>query len=52
MGKKYNVKILLPKQKLTGDNSIMIAMAGFMKYLENPNKKYKTIKAEGNLKLK
>jgi N6-L-threonylcarbamoyladenine synthase len=52
MGKKYNVKVLLPKQKLTGDNSIMIAMASFMKYLENPNKKYKTIKAEGNLKLK
>ncbi len=52
MGKKYNIKIMIPKQKLTGDNSIMIAMAGFMKYLENPKKIYKNIKAEGNLKLK
>ena len=52
MGKKYNIQIMIPKQKLTGDNSIMIAMAGFMKYLENPNKIYKNIKAEGNLKLK
>ena len=29
----------------------MIAIAGYIKYSQNPNKKYKNIKAEGNLKL-
>ncbi len=52
MGKKLNIEILFPTQKLTGDNALMIGMAGYMKYLINPTKKYKKIKAEGNLKLK
>lgn len=52
MTKKYSIKTLFPDLKLTGDNSLMIALAGYLKYIKNPDKKYKNIKAEGNLRLK
>ncbi len=52
MTKKYGIKTLFPDLKLTGDNSLMIALAGYLKYIKNPDKKYKNIKAEGNLRLK
>ncbi len=52
MTKKYGIKTLFPDLKLTGDNSLMIALAGYLKYIKNPEKKYKNIKAEGNLRLK
>lgn len=45
-------KVFFPKKELTGDNSIMIAMSGYLKYTKNKTKKYGKIKAEGNLKLK
>lgn len=47
-----NLDILLPGKGLATDNSIMIGMVGYMKYLSKvkvPNPK--NIKAEGNLKL-
>jgi N6-L-threonylcarbamoyladenine synthase len=52
MTKSYGVNTLFPTLKLTGDNSLMIALAGYLKYSKNPEKKYKNIKAEGNLRLK
>ncbi|MFA7285220.1 MAG: tRNA (adenosine(37)-N6)-threonylcarbamoyltransferase complex transferase subunit TsaD [Candidatus Paceibacterota bacterium] len=48
----FETQVFFPKKELTGDNSIMIAMAGFLKYTKNKTKIYKNIKAEGNLKLK
>lgn len=47
---KNKTKIYFPDKKLTGDNALMIGIAGYFKYQQNPKKKYK-IKAEGNLKL-
>jgi N6-L-threonylcarbamoyladenine synthase len=45
-------KVFFPTQKLTGDNALMIAVAGYYQY---KNKKYttrlETIKAKGNLSL-
>lgn len=48
----FETKVFFPTKELTGDNSIMIGMAGYMKYTKNKTKKYGKIKAEGNLKLK
>lgn len=52
MGK--NIALLFPENKLTGDNSIMIGMAGYLNYIKNNKKTRKTfnIKAKGNLRLK
>ena len=52
MGK--DVKLLFPEKKLTGDNSIMIGMAGYLNYIKNKKKTSKigSIKAKGNLRLK
>lgn len=53
--KKYinkDITLLFPEKKLTGDNSIMIGIAGYLQYLKN-NKKIsntKSIKAKGNLR--
>ncbi|KKR79772.1 MAG: putative tRNA threonylcarbamoyladenosine biosynthesis protein Gcp [Candidatus Nomurabacteria bacterium GW2011_GWA2_40_9] len=46
-------KLLFPDKKLTGDNSVMIGVAGYLKYIKNKMKNIKldSIKAEGNLKL-
>ena len=48
------IKILFPKKELSGDNAVMIGMAGFMRYAKNKTKKAKIskLKAEGNLVLK
>jgi N6-L-threonylcarbamoyladenine synthase len=43
-------KILFPGHGLATDNSVMIGMAGYLKYLKNPKKRYK-IRAEGGLRL-
>jgi len=50
-GKK--VKLLFPTPELSTDNSIMIGIAGYLKYLKNKKKtpKPNTIKATGNLRL-
>ena len=47
-----NTKLLFPENKLTGDNSIMIGMAGYLNYIKNNKKTYKSknIKATGNLR--
>jgi N6-L-threonylcarbamoyladenine synthase len=48
----YSVKVHFPTKSLTGDNALMIAIAGYFQY---KNKKYttklSTIKAKGNLSL-
>ena len=47
-------ELLLPEKELTGDNSIMIALAGYFNFIKN-KKSYPLnleIKAQGNLKLK
>jgi N6-L-threonylcarbamoyladenine synthase len=48
-----DIKLLFPEKELTGDNSIMIGMAGYLNYVKNKNKISKTssIKAKGNLRL-
>jgi N6-L-threonylcarbamoyladenine synthase len=47
------VKVLFPKKELTGDNSIMIGIAGYLNYIKNKKKvpKLDRIKATGNLRL-
>jgi tRNA A37 threonylcarbamoyltransferase TsaD len=47
------VKILFPGKGLATDNSIMIGMVGYLKYLKKGGKfgNPKNLKAEGNLKL-
>jgi len=48
-----NIKLLFPTQELSGDNSIMIGIAGYLNYIKNKKKtpKIAQIKAIGNLKL-
>jgi N6-L-threonylcarbamoyladenine synthase len=50
-GKK--VKLFFPPQELTGDNSIMIGIAGYLNYVKNKRRvpKSNSIKANGNLRL-
>lgn len=47
------IKIYFPDQKLTGDNAVMIGMAGYLKFIRNGKKgvRASSIKAEGNMKL-
>ena len=47
---KYKQKLFFPSRKLSGDNSIMIGIAGYFKFIKNKTKKFK-IKAEGGLRL-
>ena len=53
MTKITKTKLLLPQKELTGDNALMIGIAGYLNYIKNkkkvpnPNK----IKAVGNLRL-
>ncbi len=47
---KVAKNVLFPTLELTGDNAIMIGMAGYLQYLQNPKKKYK-IRANGGLRL-
>ena len=50
--KKFlEVEILFPEPDLSTDNSLMIALAGFMKYKKSNKKSASKIKAEGNLSL-
>lgn len=48
-----NIKLLFPEKELTGDNSIMIGIAGYLQYIKNKGKIFKLskIKANGNLRL-
>ena len=50
-GKK--IMLLLPIKELTGDNSLMIGVAGYLNYVKNKKKvpKINNIKATGNLRL-
>jgi N6-L-threonylcarbamoyladenine synthase len=49
-----NTKLFFPEKELTGDNSIMIGMAGYLNYLKNKKKvpKIDNIRAKGNLRFK
>ena len=51
MAKKENFKIFLPAKKYTGDNALMIALAGYFNFKNNKYKK-NIKKVEGNLELK
>ncbi len=50
---KNKIKILFPSDGLSGDNSIMIGIAGYLNYIKNKKKvpKPENIKATGNLRL-
>lgn len=50
---KAKIRTFFPKKELTGDNSIMIGMAGYLNYIKNKKKtpKIESIKAEGNKRL-
>ncbi len=52
--KHIKIKTLFPPRKLSTDNSIMIGMVAYLKYLKNKGKvpRPSSIKAEGNLRLK
>ncbi len=43
--------IYFPSRELTGDNALMIAIAGYYKYKKNPDVVYDDIRALGNLEL-
>lgn len=43
--------IYFPSRELTGDNALMIGLAGYFKIKNNPDTIYNDIKADGNLKL-
>ncbi len=51
--KRPCLSVLFPSKKLSGDNSIMIGIAGYFKYLKNNKKTTRAgnIKAEGGLRL-
>lgn len=52
LGLNNSIEILFPDKELTGDNSIMIAVAGYFQYIKNEKKiKSSNIKAQGNLRL-
>lgn len=50
---KKDIKLMFPPTGLSGDNSIMIGIAGYLNYLKNKKKtpKLDKIKATGNLRL-
>jgi len=50
---KNKVKLFFPPQELTGDNSLMIGIAGYLNYIKNKKKTPhpNSIKATGNLRL-
>ena len=56
---RKNIKLLFPTQELSGDNSLMIGIAGYLNYIKNKNlpaqagkvPKLDSIKATGNLRL-
>jgi N6-L-threonylcarbamoyladenine synthase len=54
LAKITKVELMLPLKELTGDNSLMIGIAGYLNYIKNKKKVPKpgSIKAEGNLRLK
>ena len=47
------IKLFLPAKELSGDNSLMIGIAGYLNYIKNKRKvpKLNSIKATGNLRL-
>ncbi len=47
------IKLYMPEKNLSGDNSLMIGIAGYLEYIKNKKKvpKPETIKADGNVKL-
>ncbi|OGI59690.1 hypothetical protein A2814_01320 [Candidatus Nomurabacteria bacterium RIFCSPHIGHO2_01_FULL_38_19] len=50
---KRKIKLLLPQKELTGDNSLMIGIAGYLQYIKNRKKvpQISNIKATSNLRL-
>jgi N6-L-threonylcarbamoyladenine synthase len=50
---RKKIKLLFPTQELSGDNSLMIGIAGYVNYIKNKKKvpKINSVKATGNLRL-
>lgn len=51
---RLNIKLFVPKLEYATDNAIMIAFAGFFRYMDKPDKDFwdwKKIEADSNLKL-
>ena len=50
---RNKIKLLFPIKELSGDNSLMIGIAGYLNYIKNKKKvpKIDSIKATGNLRL-
>ena len=50
---RARIKLLFPTKELSGDNSLMIGIAGYLNYTKNKKKvpKLESIKATGNLRL-
>ncbi len=46
-----HINLHTPARELTGDNALMIALAGYFKIQKNPNAVYDDIRAVGNLEL-
>jgi N6-L-threonylcarbamoyladenine synthase len=48
------IKLFFPEKELTGDNSIMIGIAGYLQFIKNKKKTKKifNLKAKGNLRFK
>lgn len=46
-----HITFLAPSRELTGDNAVMIGLAGYFKYKKNPDFVYNEIRADGNLEL-
>jgi N6-L-threonylcarbamoyladenine synthase len=53
LAKKSKVKLLLPDKEFTGDNALMIGIAGYLNYIKNKKRvpRPSSIKADGNLRL-
>lgn len=53
IAKTSKTKLLFPARELTGDNSLMIGVTGYLNYIKNKKKvkNSNTIKATGNLRL-
>lgn len=53
LSKASKTKLLFPARELTGDNSLMIGVTGYLNYIKNKKKvkNSNTIKATGNLRL-
>ena len=51
LAKTFKIKSYIPNKKYTGDNALMIGIAGYLRY-KNKNFPKRIARVNGNLKLK